>query len=222
MTYEKAVFLLDPGRLHVLGSGMMVRRSSLSGMLLLVGFARAAAAVSLPTVTGPIAGAPFVASTSFDLTAGGYVEEEFFVEGTATAYASASALGSDGHWSATPGATAAYKTRVVVRRPANTRKFNGTVVVEWLNVSGGLDAAPDWIGAHTELTREGYVWVGVSAQFVGVEPSNGGVIGLPSMPLKLMDPERYASLVHPGDSFSYDMFSQVAQAIWHPGAINVL
>src|SRR5262245_57628656 len=188
---------------------MILRRLSLSGTLL-VGFAHAVAAASLPTVTGPIAGAPFVASTSFDLTAGGYVEEEFFVEGTATAYASASALGSDGHWSATPGATAAYKTRVVVRLPANARESHCPVVVEWLNVSGGLDAAPDWIFAHTMLMRDGYAWVGVSAQFVGVE---GGTnpLGL-NLSLKALNPARYGSLSHPGDSLSCDMFSQVAAA----------
>jgi hypothetical protein len=41
-----------------------------------------------------------------------------------------------------------YKTRIVVFRPERA-EFNGTVIVEWLNVSGGVDAAPDWIAAHT-------------------------------------------------------------------------
>ena len=48
-------------------------------------------------------------------------------------------------------------------------RFSGTVIVEWLNVSGGLDAAPDWISMHTEIIREGHVWVGVSAQVDGIE-----------------------------------------------------
>jgi len=43
------------------------------------------------------------------------------------------------------------------------------VIVEWLNVSGGVDAAPDWIQGHVELIRDGFAWIGVSAQFVGVE-----------------------------------------------------
>ena len=34
-------------------------------------------------------------------------------------------------------------------RPADAARFNGTVVVEWLNVSGGLDGAPDWIVPRT-------------------------------------------------------------------------
>jgi hypothetical protein len=60
------------------------------------------------------------------------------------------------------------------------------VVVEWLNVSGGVDAAPDWVTQHTELVRDGFAWVGVSAQKAGVEATRG------------TDPARDASLVHPG------------------------
>jgi hypothetical protein len=40
-------------------------------------------------------------------------------------------------------------------------------------VSGGVEAGPDWTLSHTELIREGYVWVGVSAQYVGVEGGPG-------------------------------------------------
>ena len=64
---------------------------------------------------------------------------------------------------------AQYTTRAVVMRPIDPHRFNGTVVVEWLNVSGGADAGPDWILAHNELIREGFAWVGVSAQKVGVD-----------------------------------------------------
>jgi hypothetical protein len=64
------------------------------------------------------------------------------------------------------------------------------------------------------LKREGFAWVGVSAQLAGVS-GTGGPIGL-ELSLKSVNPVRYAPLVHTGDSFSYDMFSQVAQAIRHP------
>jgi hypothetical protein len=118
-------------------------------------------------------------------------------------------------WTATPGETAAYKTRILVYRPTRRAKFNGTVVVEWLNVSGGLDSGPDWISAHTGLTRAGGAWVGVSAQYVGVE-GGGGIVGVVDLPLKTVDPARYGSLVHPGDSFSYDIFSQAGRAVREP------
>jgi hypothetical protein len=100
-----------------------------------------------------------------------------------------------------PGSTAPYTTRIIVRRPIDPHRFNGTVVVEWLNVSGGVDADPDWTEAHNELIREGFAWVGVSAQSVGVDD------------LKTEDVARYASLSHPGDSFSYDIYSQAGRVI---------
>jgi hypothetical protein len=177
--------------------------------------AAASAAVPVPSVAGPITGgspdAVFLASTNFDLAPLGYVEEEFFISGTATGFTSPVALTPDGRWNAVPGETAAYTTRILVRRPASRLKFNGTVIVEWLNVSGGLDAAPDWMFIHSFLMREGFAWVGVSAQFVGVVGSSGP-LGL-NLGLKAVNPTRYGPLVHPGDSFSYDMFSQVAQAV---------
>ena len=167
--------------------------------------------VAAPTIVGPITGpgAPALESTTFDLAPFGYREQEFFIAGTATTYVGDVPLSSDGKWSARPDRTAAYETRLLVRRPTRTR-FNGTVVVEWLNVSGGFDAAPDWIATHTLLMREGFAWVGVSAQHVGID---GGPPLYRNLHLRAVNPVRYGSLVHPGDSFSYDLFSQAGEAI---------
>jgi len=180
--------------------------------------------VSIPTLEGPITGGkgmPFIASTTFDLAQVGYTEAEYFISGTATAYTNVGTLAADGEWTVTRGDTAAYKTRILVYSPIDPNRFNGTVVVEWLNVSGGLDAAADWITCHTELIREGFAWVGVSAQKVGVE-GGPSLLGIAPAPLKMVDPERYGSLVHPGDSFSYDIFSQSAQAIRRPQGMSPL
>jgi hypothetical protein len=151
----------------------------------------------------------------------GYSQAEFFISGTAASYTKNGQLKDDGKWTVTPSTEAAYKTRILVYRPIDPSRFNGTVIVEWLNVSGGLDAAADWLGAHTELIRDGFAWVGVSAQALGVE---GGVslLGLPVMALKTTDPARYGSLFHPGDSFSYDIYSQAAQAVRRPSGANPL
>ena len=54
-----------------------------------------------------------------------------------------------------PGTTAPYVTRILVRRPAEDADFNGTVVVEWLNVSGGVDANPDYSYLGDEIHRGG-------------------------------------------------------------------
>lgn len=191
---------------------------------LLVFAVTASAQVPSPAIEGPITGgngAPFVAATMFDPATVGYVQEEFFLTGTATSYTSAAPLGSDGKWTATPFTTAPYRTRIVVYRPIKKAKFNGTVLVEWLNVSGGLDAAADWIGTHTELMREGWAYVGVSAQYVGVEGGPALLDILPS-PLKTVDPVRYGSLSHPGDSFSYDIFTQAGQALREPNGPSPL
>src|SRR5262245_33777931 len=157
--------------------------------------------VGNPKVTGPIPGAPNIASTSFDLATVGYQQSEFFLSGTARSYRAAAPLTTDGKWKTAVASTAPFTTRVVVYRPSIPARFNGTVVVEWLNVSGGLDAAPDWTLAHDALIREGYAYVGVSAQAVGVNQS------------KAANPQRYAALSHPGDSYSYDMFTQAGVAV---------
>ena len=166
--------------------------------------AQVAASAANPVVTGPVTGgngAIVLQGTSFSLSSVGYTQSEYFLSGTATSYTSAAALGSNGAWQVTPASTAPYATRIVVDRPANPAKFNGTVVVEWLNVTAGLDTAADWVYEHSQLIRDGYAWIGVSAQQAGVTA------------LKAADPVRYAALSHPGDSYSYDIFSQAGQAV---------
>lgn len=93
-----------------------------------------------PTVTGPIPstqgsqGRPQTDS-AFDLAPYGFVEEEYFLSGTAKTYG------------ATP-TTADYTTRMLVRRPADPKKFNGTVIVEWNNVTAQHDQSPDYFWSY--------------------------------------------------------------------------
>jgi hypothetical protein len=208
---------------------MSVRVSRFAALALAVAIGlsagRAGAQVPSPTIEGPIASpaGAFIGSAGMvDLSKVAYEQQEYFISGTASAYTSTGPLGDDGMWSVVPGATAAYKTRILVYRPTNPKKFSGTVIVEWLNVSGGVDANPDWTQTHVEIIREGAAWVGVSAQFVGVE-GGSGLVGLGiSLPLKKVNPARYGSLHHPGDGFSYDMFSQAARAVRTPSGPNPL
>ena len=100
-----------------------------------------------------------------DLARQGYVEEEFFLAGTARTYD----IPRDQMSNGTPSdATHPFKTRIVVRRPAAAAKFNGTVIVEWTNVSEGFDNEVEWFHSGEHFVRSGYAWVGVSAQNVGV------------------------------------------------------
>jgi hypothetical protein len=149
---------------------------------------------------------PFVASASPFVAPAGYVEREYVASGTATAYEPSGELTDDGQWSFEPSTTAAYRTRIVVRRPANAADASGTVLVEWLNVSGGVDANPDYVMLEEEIIRQGHTWIGVSAQIIGVE--GGPVIvtapggeGIAGEGLKRIDPARYGSLQHPGRMF---------------------
>lgn len=174
-----------------------------------------AAADSSPVPTATVSapppgqhGFPFMATT-LNLARLGYVEQEFLVSGTARTYTSATDLQPDGRWNVmlNPGVTSPYTTRILVRRPIDPARFNGTVVVEWFNESGGSDVPADWFYMHDELLRQGYAYVGVTAQYVGVQSLLGWEVGPGA---------RYASLVHPGESFAYDIFAQAGWVVAHP------
>ena len=130
----------------------------------------------------------------------GYDEREYLVSGTATARnLSPVALVSAG--TAPEGVSAPYSTRILVRSPHDPSRFNGTVVVEWLNVTSGYDVEAGWSQLHRHLVRAGYGYVGITAQEVG------------AVGLKAFDAVRYAEVVHPGDQFAYDIFAQAVKAV---------
>jgi Alpha/beta hydrolase domain len=71
--------------------------------------------------------------------------------------------------------------------------------------------------------RGGYAWVGVSAQHIGIE---GGPVAVEAPGAELMgagqglrtfDADRYGELRHPGDAYSYDLYTQVARALRSTG-----
>src|SRR5690606_23210551 len=174
-------------------------------------FSQLALAAATPAVQPAPAGTHGfpMSSTALDLAGAGYVEEEYFISGTARAFINQGAFGNDGKWAiaANPGVEADYTTRILVRRPKNPAKFNGVVMVEWLNVTAGRDGTIDWYMTYPELLREGYAYVGVSAQYVGAAFLKRWETGADA---------RYNTINHPGDSFSYDIFSQAANAVRAP------
>jgi hypothetical protein len=183
--------------------------------------------VPIPRVSGPIAspdipGAPSHNYTFFasnhNLASHGYLEEEFFIRGTARTYNTPPDQTGTVKDSDLP-----YLTRIVVRRPADPKRFNGTVLVEWDNVTNLFDAENVWFFGWEHIMRAGYVWVGVSTQTIGVAA------------LKRWSPRRYGALdvgeivassgLNDGpdrDAMSYDIFSQAGQALRHPGDVDVL
>ncbi|MFZ3237365.1 MAG: alpha/beta hydrolase domain-containing protein [Stellaceae bacterium] len=205
-----------------LGAALAYPCFALAAIVLFAALAVGAEAASVPnpTVSGPIASPdvpgtpthnyPFFAS-NHNLPAHGYVEQEFYIEGTANRYNTPSlATGTvvdGGH---------AYRTRILVRRPADPKQFNGTVLVEWLNVTNGFDADNQWFFSWEHILKQGYAWVGVSAQQVGVAR------------LQTWNPTRYGALdvtqggTITGDALSYDIFSQAGQAVKHPAGVDPL
>jgi hypothetical protein len=184
-----------------------------------------------PTVIGPIPspGKPedpnhayIFYTTPMDLRKVAYVEQEYFVSGTATRY-SVPAAGTPGD--AAPIGTMPYRTRIVVRRPANSKSFTGVVVVDWQNVTAGHDVDSEWALAAEFFTRSGWAWVGASVQQDGV---HGFDAPAPSAGrgLKQWSPARYGSLdltnggTVDDDSQSYDIYSQIPQILKHPAGVN--
>jgi hypothetical protein len=143
----------------------------------------------------------------FDLATRGYVEEEFFLAGEATTYRPVAGAdwGKDGKWQAEPKGKMPFKTRLLVYRPADPKRFNGTVIVCWNNVTAGFEL---FQGETPEILEGGYAYVGASVQHVGVH-------GFPANPqgLAAWDPQRYGELSIPSDEGSYDIYAQVGRAV---------
>lgn len=143
-------------------------------------------------------------TTLEDLAARGYVEDELLLDGEAERYVAEGGMTPDGKWSLVRGERRPFATRLFVRRPKDPKKFNGTVIVEWLNVSLGFDVSfLDGVGLY-----DGFAYVGVTPQY-------GGVFGEGDKPqgLRAWDADRYGALVHPGDDWSYDIFTQAGRAL---------
>lgn len=201
---------------------LMAARVGLMALLAVSASGLLLAAVPNPTVLGPIAnvappGDPSHNYTFFSAIANlpsyGYVEQEFFIQGMANRYNTPPMMTAtviDGNHP--------YRTRIVVRRPVKPQRFNGIVLMEWLNVTGGYDLDAAWVVSAEHILRRGYAWVGISAQAVGVHwPGTG---------LKAWGPARYGTLdVTAGgsvvnDELCYDIFSQAGQAVRHPLGID--
>src|SRR5215470_16701548 len=99
-----------------------------------------------------------------------------------------------------------------VVRPTPER-FNGVVLVNWQNVTKGVD-----LGAPSFYEMEsGYAWVGVTTQRIAIEGQPDLGMGYAATGgLVTWDPRRYGDLRHPGDAYSYDIFTQAARAVVFP------
>ena len=159
----------------------------------------------ISSVTGPVAtgdeneiyGAAEVPGAAFStpLAPFGYVEDEYFVTGTADAYRHA-----DGE--ARPfKSDLPYTTRIVVRRPADPERFSGVVHLEPFHPTGGVTFS--WATLSEYAMARGDVYVAAA-----LGDANEGWSGSPQYPdidfpvgqhevTKWFDPKRYAALSWP-------------------------
>src|SRR3954454_6970445 len=109
--------------------------TALCASMLLVVATAGASGVPNPAVQGPVQGGargyPWNHSL-YDLSGRGfdYTENEYFYGGTATDLS---------HSTSAP-----YQSRMIVRLPRDPKDFSGTVLVEWLNVTGQADLETTW------------------------------------------------------------------------------
>lgn len=178
--------------------------------IIITGSATVFAAVPAATLYGPIAADPpgsesrnFIFGASpIILDGSGYIEEEYFIAGEANRYSTPELETGEVVDSGHP-----YRTRLIVRRPEDSAEFNGIVIVEWINVTGGTDKDIDWWQSGEHLMRNGYAYVGVSAQQMGIDT------------FKQWSPQRYQSLdtTNNGsvenDALSFDIFAAAGKAI---------
>lgn len=195
----------------------MTRRQLISGMAagmiggtILNGRIVDAALSPASVVTGPISGGrhgrPFAAFFG-GMDAKGYVEHEYFLTGEATRYTPLGKLAPDGKWDVKPMDTTPYTTRVIVRRPRDPVHFNGTLILEWINVSVGFELTT--IGNRFPgIYDDGFAYAAVSCQRVGVYGFSQSPQGL-----KAWDPDRYNPLSIPSDALSFDIFTQAGRAL---------
>jgi hypothetical protein len=101
-----------------------------------------------PSAQLPLSSAKSPGTEYSDLDAAGYIEEEYYLFGRAPAITAAgeSLL------------QAPYITRILVRKPQDPVRFNGTVIIEPFSWFG--ERAAGWILTREYLLREGYAYVG--------------------------------------------------------------
>jgi len=125
----------------------------------------------------------------------GYVEEEFFVTGTASVYD----WNTDGSIAVRHGGLR-YTTRVLVRRPADPQRFSGTVLVDFGNRGAGFDTFAVWGQLSQHLLANGHAYVAAT-----VFANNLGA-------LRMFDRARYGELAYPTP---VDTCSPVRRDTWN-------
>ena len=150
-----------------------------------------------PSGKAPLSSAQRPGTEFSDLSAAGYVEEEYYLSGVAPAITAGGERLLE----------APYVTRFLIRKPKDPARFNGTVIIEPFSWFGERGAG--WILTRDYLLREGYAYVGYTLNINQPEhdpkfpPEPGGAGPTPANPyaaivnfdfMRRFDYARYAPL----------------------------
>jgi hypothetical protein len=151
---------------------------------------------AFPTITGPVPDPDPVLGPMFpgirplppgtDLADFNYVTEEYWISGTACSNA--------------------YKTRIVIRRPADMSKFSGVVVTEPLHRGGN---SLIFLFTHWGTMSRGHIGVEVDARVINLNNAGNAL-----QSLQPFNSTRYGSVgnTNPANGFALLLSSQGAQA----------
>ena len=151
----------------------------------------------------------------------GYVEEEYFLTGSAAAYEH-TASGPKPRTSKLP-----YTTRIVIRRPADPAKFSGVVHYEPTHPTQGYNG--QWLVLDRYLMSRGdvYVFADVGDASKGFSGSpkfsaESGPIGINRI-LKWFNPDRYAAISWPEEEgIRFEVMGDIGRKLRSNDADNPL
>ncbi len=140
----------------------------------------------------------------------GYEEHEFFLTGTASTYD----YNKEKKKLSIDVTDIDYTTRAMVRYPQNAADFNGTVVIDLMNITAGYENEDLWRRSYKYLMEEGYGYIGLTYNNTGIQS------------LKKFDAERYADLQwYDGaykNAMAFDVISQLGTLLRTPDGEDML
>lgn len=186
--------------------------------------------LTLPKVEGPIPADensyPFCdmmhSRVPLNVADYGYLEEEYFLSGTANVYDEDEEDHLHLYKENLP-----YKNRILVRRPADPSKFTGRVYVDIMNATQGYDIEDLWHRNYLWCMEHGHAYVGITSKPINVLAlknfdydrykdmnwSNGEVTPMPI-------PSHTATVPGTEEGLFWDMLSQLANLLRQDSPMN--
>jgi hypothetical protein len=122
---------------------------------------------SITSIVGPIpittTSKPFYGALPGELDGFGYTEDEYIISGLSNTYSNGDYLN---YTEPLPLllTNVPWTTRILIRRPIDITKFNGTIVVEHLNPTSNFDLDAVWGATSRTLMKYGLIYVGFTSK----------------------------------------------------------